>query len=86
MLNFKSFFTLCLVAFIAFGFIIPTEGDEGKSKEKPVKKAVVMYGEETLFATFENLSDEKIQYYYDSLSKSNAASDKVLSQIKMVIG
>jgi len=82
MTNLKSLFPLLILLFFAFGFIDPEEKEETEGKEKPVKKAVVLYGEKTLFDSFENLSDEKIQEYYDSLSKCFDPSDKILSQIK----
>ena len=64
MLNNKSFIFLTLSAFLAFGFIIPTEKEGVIKKEKSVKKAVVLYGEKTLFDSFDSLTDEKIQEYY----------------------
>ena len=85
MLNNKSFIFLTLSAFLAFGFIIPTEKEGVIKKEKSVKKAVVLYGEKTLFDSFESLTDEKIQEYYDSLVKTTSVSDKVLGQIKVFL-
>ncbi|MBD78468.1 MAG: hypothetical protein CL840_06080 [Crocinitomicaceae bacterium] len=79
----RIYFLLTIVMGLAcISFIVPSEKGESDKKSKPVKKAVVLYGEKTLFDTFENLSDEKIQEYYDSLSKKPDVSVKVLGQIR----
>lgn len=53
--------------------------------EKPVKKAVVMYGEQTLFNTLEQLDDEHIQLHYDSLKKLEKPPALVMSQIELFL-
>lgn len=82
MINSKSYIPLLFLVFFSFGFVNTEEKENSDKKEKPVKKAVVLYGEKTLFDSFDNLPDEKIQEYYDSLSKVPNTSDKVLRQIK----
>ncbi|MGB0402628.1 MAG: peptidoglycan DD-metalloendopeptidase family protein [Salibacteraceae bacterium] len=60
-----------------------SESDSLASKEKPVKKAVVLYGEATLFNSIESLTDERIQEYYDSIKKLPNPPEELLGQIGM---
>ncbi len=73
---------LFLSAFFMLSFTVK-EGD--KKEEKPVKKAVVLYSEETLFNTFEKLSDKDIQNHYDSLKKLPIPPKQLLSQIELFL-
>lgn len=60
-----------------------TEGDTLLNKSKPIKKAVVLYGEATLFNSIESLTDERIQEYYDSLKQLPETPEELLGQIGM---
>ena len=58
---------------------------ETEREKKPVKQAVVMYGDETLFNSIENLSDESIQAFHDSLRALPEPPIGVLEQIKLFL-
>ncbi len=73
---------LTVLVFISFAF--SEKKEEGKS-DKPVKKAVVLYGEETLFNTIEKLSDEAIQNHYDSLKVLPEPPLSLMSQIELFL-
>ncbi len=79
----------CLVYLIGFNvtsfYAHASETETEKDTRKPVKKAVVLYGEETLFNTIENLTDESIQLHYDSLKGLENPPVKVMSQIELFL-
>lgn len=57
----------------------------GDEEKKPVKKALVMYGEQTLFNTIDKLDDEHIQAYHDSLRKLPNPPISVIQQIELFL-
>jgi murein DD-endopeptidase MepM/ murein hydrolase activator NlpD len=81
----KQILILLLVNFWGFAFA-HNGGKEGGSKsEKPVKKAVVYYGEDFLFNSIENLTDEKIQEFHDSLVALPNPPLELISDINMFL-
>lgn len=75
-------FALVFNVFTSYSIASEIEGEKGA---KPVKKALVMYGEETLFNSIEKLSDEKIQEYHDSLRSLPSPPMGVIEQIELFL-
>ena len=82
----KYYFVLLVLVLSSISFAaVETEKEPPAKSDKPVKKAVVMYGEQTLFNTLEQLDDEHIQLHYDSLKKLANPPQLIMSQIELFL-
>ncbi|UTW61219.1 peptidoglycan DD-metalloendopeptidase family protein [bacterium SCSIO 12741] len=78
----KQTLTIIIGLLAALGLLNAAEGDK---EGKPVKKAVVFYGESLLFQSIDHLSDEHIQHYYDSLKQLPEPPKQLMDQIDLFL-
>jgi len=77
-------FILILVGALFLAFSPGThKGDDGDGVKKDTVRAMVMYGEDQLFAAIDSLSDESIQSFHDSLKMMPGIPMQLLQQIEV---
>ncbi len=79
------FLTILLAAFFSMSASVQLEEEGGERKKKDTVQAVVLYGEEMLFASIDNLSDERISNIYDSLSRLSVPPLDLMSKIDLFL-
>lgn len=84
-MNFLRHLVLYVTVLFSSLAVLANGGGGNDKNEKPVKKAVVLYGEDFLFNSIENLSDEKIQEFHDSLAQQPNVPQELLGNIRLFL-